>query len=229
VSCIRGAVSGRTPYRKVHYALRGTTKEFALNTRIIASALITGALVLTAVAPASAAPVSAPASAKGSIVDVAVAASGGGTPDANSRDYDLLVQALTATGLVAVLADTSQTYTVFAPNDRAFLRLVEDLTGVHPVSEAEALTTITTALTAEQISNVLLGHVVAGKKLGALRVVTSRSITTVNGSEIRPRFFTLRDANPAFTDPKLVVSGINIGASNGVIHTIDRVLLPATI
>ena len=68
----------------------------------------------------------------GSIVDVAVAASGGGTPDANPHDYDILVQAVLATGLAPTLADTAQQYTVFAPNDRAFLKLVADLTGVEP-------------------------------------------------------------------------------------------------
>ena len=147
-----------------------------MNTRVITTALISGALVLTAVAPASASPVPTEAPAPGSIVDVAVAASGGGTPDDNPADYDLLVQALTATGLVPVLADTSKTFTVFAPNDSAFLTTVEDITGTHPESEAEALTLITTALTIEQISDVLLGHVVAGKSLLIIDQITSSEI-----------------------------------------------------
>lgn len=74
----------------------------------------------------------------GSVVDVAVKASGGGTPDGNPYDYDLLVQAVTATGLAPVLDNESQRFTVFAPNDRAFMRLVADLTGKAPASEQAA-------------------------------------------------------------------------------------------
>src|SRR5690349_213240 len=99
----------------------------------------------------------------GSVVDVAVEASGGGTPDRNPYDYDLLVQAVTATGLAPVLDDPHQTFTVFAPNDRAFERLVADLTGSQPTSEQAALDTAVSALGLPAIKNVLLYHVVAGR------------------------------------------------------------------
>ncbi|MGU3647074.1 fasciclin domain-containing protein [Microbacterium sp. C23T] len=164
----------------------------------------------------------------GTIVDVAVAASGGGTPDDNPWDYDILVQAVVATGLTGALADTSQTYTVFAPNDRAFLRLVTDLTGTEPASEADALAAITSTFTAQQISNILLYHVVAGQKLGFVKVITAGSLTMANGGVVEPRGVKLRDETPALRDPKLVPWAVNVQATNGVIHTIDRVLVPAS-
>lgn len=192
-------------------------------TRLAIAAIATAGLVFAAT-PANATWSSTPS---GSIVDVAVAASGGGTPDSNHGDYDILVQALVATGLDAALADTSTKYTVFAPNDRAFLRLVTDLTGSAPASEADALATITSAFTGDQISDILLYHVVAGKKLGPVSVLISRSLTMANGGVVKPRGITLRDETPALRDPRLVLWAINIPASNGVIHTIDRVLVPA--
>jgi uncharacterized surface protein with fasciclin (FAS1) repeats len=189
-------------------------------------------LAIAAVAAATLVFASAPAhatggsSARGTIVDVAVAASGGGTPDRNPWDYDILVQAVVATGLDGALADTSAKYTVFAPNDRAFLRLVRDLTGSAPASEAAALATITSTFSTDQIANILLYHVVAGKKLSPVKVLTSKSLTMANGGIVKPRGITLRDETPALKDPRLVLWDINIKASNGVIHTIDRVLVP---
>ena len=178
-------------------------------------------LAVTAV-PASA------GSNPGSVVDVAVAASGGGTPDNNSRDYDLLVQAVTATELVPVLDDESARFTVFAPNDRAFLRLVEDLTGSRPAGEQAALEAITSTFTGAQIKNVLLYHVVAGKKLSPRQVLKANRLHMANGGVVKPRGVNLKDENRGFKDPKLVLGAINIQASNGVIHTIDRVLVPKT-
>jgi uncharacterized surface protein with fasciclin (FAS1) repeats len=194
--------------------------------RILAT--VAAAAVATAIA-------AAPAAAKGhkshkpagTIVDVAVKASGGGTPDNNPYDYDLLVQAVLATGLAPTLADPAAKFTVFAPNDRAFLKLVADLSGTYPASEAEALNTAVAALGVEKIKNVLLYHVVAGKALNPFEVLLSRSLTMANGGTVKVRGINLRDETDALRDPKLVLWALNIKASNGVIHTIDRVLIPS--
>jgi uncharacterized surface protein with fasciclin (FAS1) repeats len=187
---------------------------------------LTIAIASITAAAAFAGPASA-GSTHGNIVDVAVSASGGGEPDSNANDYDLLVQAVTASGLAPTLSSQNTKLTVFAPNDRAFLRLVHDLTGKRPASEQAALETITSTLTGEQIKNVLLYHVVPGKRLSPRQVLKSRSLTMANGRVVRPRGVVLKDETKSLRDPKLVLRAINIGASNGVIHTIDRVLVPA--
>jgi len=108
----------------------------------------------------------------GSIVDVAVKASSANGPDANPYDYDLLIAAVTATGLAPTLDDEGQTFTGFAPNDRAFQRLVRDLTGTDRLPpEAEALAAVLATFSADQIKNILLYHVVAGEALRPLEVI----------------------------------------------------------
>jgi uncharacterized surface protein with fasciclin (FAS1) repeats len=193
-------------------------------TAIAATVVIAG----IAATPAAANPRWEAGPPTGSVVDVAVKASGGGAPDANPDDYDLLVQAVTATGLAPVLDDESQRFTVFAPNDRAFTRLVADLTGSAPASEQAALNAAVAALGVPAIKNVLLYHVVAGRRLGPLQVLLSRSLTMANGGTVEPRGITIRDETPALRDPRLVLFALNIPATNGVIHTIDRVLVPSS-
>ena len=163
----------------------------------------------------------------GSIVDVAVKASSANGPDANPYDYDLLIAAVTATGLAPVLDDETQRFTVFAPNDRAFARLVADLSGSYPAGEQATLDAILATLTPAQIKNVLLYHVVGGKQLGPLQVLFAGSLTMANGGTVKPRGLILKDETPALRDPRLLLYGLNIPATNGVIHTIDRVLVPA--
>jgi len=197
--------------------------------RIIAAALA----ALTAIALA--APAFAGSQPAGTVVDVAVAASGGGTFDGKETDYDVLVQAVLAAGLADALGDPEAKWTVFAPNDRAFKRLAADLTGAWPASEQTAFETIAGALASLDpngdpiplLREVLLYHVVGGKALKVKKVLGSRQLTMANEDTVRVRGRTLVDREPDLRNPRLVRSASNIAASNGVIHTLDRVLIPA--
>ena len=167
--------------------------------RLTATLVATVAVLGLAAVPASAKPKGWGHKPAGSIVDVAVKASSANGPDANPYDYDLLIAAVTATGLAPVLDDESQRFTVFAPNDRAFARLVADLSGTYPASEQATLDAVLATLTVDQIKNVLLYHVVPGKRLGPLQVLFARSLTMANGGTVKPRGLSLqgRDAGAA--------------------------------
>lgn len=202
-----------------------------MKNRFMITALAVGALLASSAAPAIAHDRHGGKGhqEKGTIVDIALAASSDKGPDNNPRDYDILIQALVATGLDKTLDDDQALFTVFAPNDRAFLRLVEDVTGKAPASEAEALTTITTAFTGEQITNVLLYHVILDEKLRSHKVIRSGELEMANGGIVEPRGDRLKDENRDFRDPRLVHRALDIKASNGIIHTINRVLVPGVI
>jgi uncharacterized surface protein with fasciclin (FAS1) repeats len=96
---------------------------------------------------------------------------------------------------------------VFAPTDEAFAQI--------PEADLNALLADKEALTA-----VLTYHVVAGKVL-AKDVVNLTSAQTVNGQSVEI----------SVMDGKVMVDGAtvvatDIEASNGVIHVIDKVILP---
>ena len=140
------------------------------------------------------------------VVDTAVALSTSETPE-----FTLLVEALTAANLVETLSGTGP-FTVFAPTDAAFAALLTEL-GV----TKEALFADTELLTA-----VLTYHVVPGLVLKA-GVPVGAAITTVQGAT-----FTV-NADLAITDVAGRTSNIvatDVLASNGVIHVIDKVILP---
>jgi uncharacterized surface protein with fasciclin (FAS1) repeats len=195
---------------------------------LAAAAAVGAALVVAAPASASGQP-------SGSVVDVLVAKSGGGAFDHNPRDYDVLVQAVLAAGLADELGDPGSLWTVFAPDDRAFLKLAYDLTGTWPASEQAAFEAIAGVLASLDpngdpiplLTQVLLYHVVGGEALGPLQVLTAGQLTMANGGTVHVRLLTLVDQEPDLRNPRLVLSGINIKATNGVIHTIDGVLIPA--
>jgi uncharacterized surface protein with fasciclin (FAS1) repeats len=110
----------------------------------------------------------------------------------------------------ADLAGTLQAkgpFTVFAPTDAAFAKV--------PSATLEAL-----GKDKAKLRSVLLYHVAKGK-LTAAKVVKRESVKTLNGQRVKIRV----------RDDKVFVGGArvttaDVGASNGVIHIINKVLIP---
>jgi uncharacterized surface protein with fasciclin (FAS1) repeats len=136
--------------------------------------------------------------ADGDIVDVAVAAG----------DFKTLAAALTAAGLVDTLKGPGP-FTVFAPTDAAFAKL--------PAGTVE---TLLKPENKDQLAAVLTYHVVPGK-ITAAEVVKVSEAKTVNGAPLKIMAsgdkVMINDANVVKADTP---------ASNGVIHVVDKVLLP---
>jgi uncharacterized surface protein with fasciclin (FAS1) repeats len=127
------------------------------------------------------------------------------TTAVNAGSFTTLVAAVQAANLDPTLANDGP-FTVFAPTDDAFAAL--------PAGTVDALLQDIPALT-----DILLYHVVAGQVLAA-DVVSLSSATTLQGATVTidaSMGVMVNDANVIQTD---------VLATNGVIHVIDRVLLP---
>ncbi len=120
--------------------------------------------------------------------------------------FNTLVTAVTAAGLVETLSGPGP-FTVFAPTDEAFAKIPAD-------------TLATVLADKEKLTAILTYHVVAGKVMAA-DVVKLTSATTVQGSDVTI------DATDGVKINDATVDTADVEASNGVIHIIDTVLMPA--
>ena len=126
-------------------------------------------------------------------------------------EFSILVEAVVAAGLVTTLQGPGP-FTVFAPTNAAFAALLVELN----ITKEQLLAD--TAL----LTKVLTYHVVAARVLKA-EVPIGAPITSVQGET-----FTI-DASLKITDQRARVAGIiatDVFASNGVIHVIDKLILP---
>ena len=141
--------------------------------------------------------VSLPAKAA-DIVDTAVSAG----------QFKTLVAAVTAAGLVDTLKGKGP-FTVFAPNDAAFAKLPAGT--VESLLKPENRSKLVAILTYHVLPGKVMAGDIAGKKLNAATVQGGMvSVNAMSGVMIN-------DAN---------VISADIAASNGVIHVIDKVILP---
>ena len=122
--------------------------------------------------------------------------------------FNTLVAAVKAAGLVETLQGKGP-FTVFAPSDAAFAKL--------PKGTVEAL-----LADKEKLTAILTYHVVSGKVMaGDIVKMGGASPATVNGAPVR---VTVRNG-AVYVDGAKVVTA-DVGASNGVIHIIDSVIMP---
>lgn len=151
------------------------------------------------------------------------------TTDPQSR-FDILVAAagfvdaqLPGTNLIATLSDPTQSLTVFAPTDAAFVQLAVDQGFAGDTSDETAVTTFLTGLGPETLRDVILYHVSSGPQTAA-QISAAGSVTPLSGPTITADLPTLVDAEPDLIDPSVIAA--DVMASNGILHVIDRVLLP---
>ena len=128
------------------------------------------------------------------------------TADA-AGSFKTLLAAAKAAGLVETLQGKGP-FTVFAPTDEAFAAL--------PAGTLDGL-----LKDPEALKKILLYHVVSGQ-VTADKVVGLTSANSVEGSPIA---ITVKDGKVYLNDAAQVVK-TDILASNGVIHVIDKVILP---
>lgn len=126
---------------------------------------------------------------------------------AGAEDFSTLVAAVKAAGLVETLSGEGP-FTVFAPTNAAFAALPEGTVESLLKPENKA-----------KLTKILTYHVVGAKVMAA--DVKAGEVATVEGSK-----FTIKVA-----DGKVMVDDANvvktdIVASNGVIHVIDKVIMP---
>ena len=125
-----------------------------------------------------------------------------------SEELHTLATAIDHAGLTDVLTD-ERPHTLFAPSDEAFASL--------PEGTVESL-----LASPDTLADVIGYHLVPGR-LSVLDVGRRRSAATVQGEQLAI------STNGAVRVDGAAVVREDIEASNGVIHIIDRVLLPARI
>jgi transforming growth factor-beta-induced protein len=132
----------------------------------------------------------------GTVVDIAVA----------NPDFSILVEAVTKAGLAGALSAEGP-FTVFAPTNEAFNALFKQL-GVSGIKD----------LTAEQLTPILTYHVVSGKVMST--DLSNTSVATLNGQKIKI------DVSNGVHINDSKVTAADISGKNGVVHVIDKVLIP---
>jgi len=130
-----------------------------------------------------------------------------------NKNFSILTEAVVTANLLSTLIDTEANFTLFAPDNAAF--------------EAAGITSLN-GLTADDLTPILTYHVLGSEVFGDGLPTTGSAITSLGGD-----FYLSINDNGAFINglAKVTAATLSGGAldyDNGVVHLIDRTLVPAS-
>ena len=130
-----------------------------------------------------------------------------------NKDFSILTEAVVTAGLLNTLIDGEANYTLFAPNNDAFV--------------AAGITSLS-GLTANDLTPILTYHVLSTEVFADGLPASGSAVTTLNGD-----FYLSKNANGVFINglTEVIAATLADGAldyDNGVVHVIDRALVPAS-
>jgi len=132
---------------------------------------------------------------------------------AGNKDLSTLVTALTAGKLVTALEGKGP-FTVFAPSNEAFAKLPKD-----------QLKNILDPQNIKTLDSILEYHVISGAAVHSTDLKASQHVTTLQGESLLVE----KDWSGVHVNRKAKVTTADVGASNGVVHIIDTVLIPTSV
>merc|ERR1712147_445378 len=129
---------------------------------------------------------------------------------AGDKDLSTLVAALTAGKLVTALEGKGP-FTVFAPTNEAFAKIPSST--LHSLLEPKNI---------KQLDAILEYHVVVGAAVYSKDLKASQHVKTLEGQQLLVQ----KDWRGVYINGKAKVTTADVGATNGVVHIIDTVLVP---
>lgn len=142
---------------------------------------------------------------------------------AGTAGLSALVAASTKAGLVPTLSDPNVTLTVFAPSDAAFTSLATTLGFASAAAMVDALPATT-------LASILQYHVLGARRSAAdLTAAAGTQPTLYNFAGAATRLAVGTTGGVTLTDAVLTAARVtqaDVSASNGVVHVIDKVLVP---
>ena len=157
--------------------------------------------------------------AGGTVVDVA----------ASNKNFSTLVSLVKAAGLAGALSNQNAQLTVFAPTNAAFKNLEAAVPGVTKA--------LTNPMNKGLLVQVLKYHVLASKVTAADAVAAAKKnakVPTLLGKNANGQIaLSLKGGKVALSDSAglntAIVTKTNLAASNGVVHVINKVIVPKSV